>query len=39
LPCRRRLFDKSARKDDTFSRDDFAYDHGAMCTTALATTR
>jgi hypothetical protein len=22
------LFDKSARKDDTFSRDDFVYDHG-----------
>jgi hypothetical protein len=33
------LFDKSARKDDTFSRDDFALIMGALCTAALATTR
>ena len=32
------VFDKLARKDSTFSRDDFVYDH-AMFTTALAATR
>ena len=32
------VFDKLARKDSTFSRDDFVYDH-AMFTTALVATR